>query len=559
MGGNSLFSSSINLKHLAMIVAMLLLGQWVDPASGGGRGGTWELLQRNAGVVAMHMAVTHRNTVIMFDQTGAGRSGYPLPDPHRTCSSNTVNPSCWAHSSEYHISTNTIRPLTLKTDTWCSSGSFLSNGTLLQTGGYRNGSRAIRRFHPCSHEECDWVESDSLLAKGRWYASNQLLPDNRVIVVGGRRTNTYEFVPKTSHGEGSYDLPFLHKTENRSGGGDNLYPFLHLSSDGNLFIFANRDSILFDYKKGTVLKTFPRMPGRGARSYPSTGSSVMLPLSHENDFQKVEIMICGGATSGAYRAARRRRYLKGLSSCGRMVITAAAPAWAMEEMPAPRLLNDMLMLPTGEILIVNGAKRGSAGWNNARTPSLKPYLYKPMKSRGSRFSVLNGTDIPRMYHSSAVVLPDGRVLVAGSNPHKHYTFRGVEFPTELRLQVFVPYYMGKSFDDRRPSLISVLREDGGKAIRYGEEFSVRFWLGRKPNKVVVFHVYAPPFTTHSVSMNQRMLRLRCKRKESVGGGEAIALLEAPPSPNVAPPGYYFLTIVNGGIPSKAIWLRFADA
>lgn len=97
-------------------------------------------------------------------------------------------------------------------------------------------------------------------------------------------------------------------------------------------------------------------------------------------------MVCGGAAAGAYRVAAQGRFLKGLSSSGTMVITQNKHVWKMEHMPEPRLLNNMLILPTGHILIINGAKRGSAGWNNVASQSLRPYLYKPRKTLGKVFS-----------------------------------------------------------------------------------------------------------------------------------------------------------------------------
>ncbi|KAG2676011.1 hypothetical protein I3760_12G032300 [Carya illinoinensis] len=528
--------------------------------------GQWLLLLNNTGVVGMHMALTHRNTVLMFDQTGSGPSAYRLRHRFngRRCTGSRddlQDPSCYAHSVEYDISSNTIRPLRLYTDPWCSSGSFLSNGTLLQVGGYGRGSRSIRYFRPCGDRLCDWRQSRGLLTHDRWYASNQLLPDNdRVIVVGGRRVFTYEFVPKRSPHEGAFDLPFLHRTYDRNAGGNNLYPFLHLSSDGNLFIFANRDSILFNPRHNRVVKTYPRIPKVGARNYPSSGSSVILPLDYKNKFQKVEVMVCGGSTPGAFRAANEGRFLKGLSSCGRMVITGNKHKWNMENMPGPRLLNDMLVLPTGHVLIINGAKRGCAGWNNARNASLQPYLYTPHQKLGRRFSVLKATRIPRMYHSSAILLPDGRVLVAGSNPNNRYTFRNVAYPTELRLQAFVPHYMDRQYHHYRPQNVTINYAPGKNyGVKHGEEFGVGFWLDRKPSKDLEFNVYAPPFTTHSISMNQRMLKLRCRTMVTVGGGRINALVEAPPSPDVAPSGYYMLTVVNNGTPSSSQWVRFIDA
>ncbi|MCL7051628.1 hypothetical protein MKW94_028621 [Papaver nudicaule] len=522
--------------------------------------GQWKLLLNSTGVVAMHMTLTHRNTVLMLDQTETGRSGYLLRGRKvrgAVCSSSNLHDSsCWAHSVEYDVNANKIRALPLQTDTWCSSGAFLSNGTLLQTGGHGNGYRRIRYFNPCTNRQCSWIQSSNSLLSNRWYASDQRLPSDRVIVVGGKDVFTYEFVPKFSRNEGSFSLPFLHRTYDRGEDGNNLYPFLHLSSDGHLFIFANRDSILLDYRRNKVMKTYPRIPGAGARNYPSSGSSVILPLNYKDGFQKVEVMVCGGSSTGAFEAARGGRFLSALNTCGRMVISAGANhKWEMEHMPAPRLLSDMIILPTGQILIINGARNGAAGWDNAVRPSRQPFLYSPKKKWGSRFSVLKATKIPRLYHSSAVLLPDGRVLVAGGNPNRNYTFRNVAFPTELRLQAFSPHYMDHSYLPIRPSGVSINLEPNRDSVKYGEDFTVRYRIVRTPGKVVNFNIYAPPFTTHSISMNQRMLRLRCKTMIREKSGWTNALLVAPPNPVVAPSGYYMLTVVNQGIPSVAQWLK----
>lgn len=148
----------------------------------GRKEGSWQLLLNNTGVVAMHMALTHENTVIMFDQTEAGRSSYPLRKRYngKRCLGgwDLDDPSCYAHSVEYDISRNKVRALRLDSDPWCSSGAFLSSGTLLQAGGYRGGSRRIRYFRPCPDAECDWKQIKTSLSRNRWYATAQLLPHN---------------------------------------------------------------------------------------------------------------------------------------------------------------------------------------------------------------------------------------------------------------------------------------------------------------------------------------------------------------------------------------------
>ena len=378
------------------------------------------------------------------------------------------------------------------------------------------------------------------------------LADDRIIVVGGRRSFSYEFVPRRP-GEGAFQLPFLVKT-NTVDEENNLYPFTHLSSDGNLFVFANKDSILLDYKNNKVLRTFPTMPGGGARNYPSSGSSIMLPLDSANNFQRVEILICGGAPDGAFKKAKfNQTFVEALDSCGRLEITSSNPTWTMEEMPGPRVMNDMLVLPTGEILIINGAKQGTAGWQTAREPALSPFLYRPAEAIGNRFRVLAATAIPRMYHSTANVLSDGRVLVGGSNPNFGYRFSGVPFPTELRLEAYIPYYLHSNYDSKRATITSISMRE----IKYGSKFIVRFSLPRRPSTNLHFHAYAPPFTTHAWSMNQRMLALAATVVVKWSGGYLVGLT-APPSSVVAPSGYYLLTVVNGGIPSKAEWIRFIN-
>lgn len=92
------------------------------------------------------------------------------------------------------------------------------------------------------------------------------------------------------------------------------------------------------------------------------------------------------------------------------------------EFPAPRVMKDMLLLPPGDIILINGATYGSAGWDEARNPAYNPVLYLPDEDPTGGFVVLNPSQIPRMYHSTAALLPDGRVLVGESNPYQTYNF-----------------------------------------------------------------------------------------------------------------------------------------
>lgn len=260
------------------------------------------------------------------------------------------------------------------------------------------------------NQQCDWVESTLTLKKERWYSTNVLLPDGRQIIFGGRGNHySNEFSPPTS-AKARY-MPFLNMTVDSTkcnvssnmcnyttNGPNNYYPYAHLLPKTNqIFLFANRDSIIYDYIKNTVVKIFPRIPGN-ARNYPSGGSSVMLPLTWEDDYQKVEVMVCGGATNTT------NVYAPCSVTCGRMELTSAAPDWVMEDMPIRRCMGDMVLLPDTNMLIINGAQNGYQGWKTATVPALTPVLYEPAKASGARFTVFAGTATPRMYHSTANLL-----------------------------------------------------------------------------------------------------------------------------------------------------------
>ncbi|RZC56988.1 hypothetical protein C5167_015844 [Papaver somniferum] len=513
--------------------------------------GNWKLLKKSIGISAMHTQLLPNDRVIMFDRTDFGQSRILLPA--EKCS-NATNPKvdCTAHSVELNLFDRSVRPLTVLTDTWCSSGSLASDGMLLQSGGSNNGERAVRSIRACAN--CDWTEDQRGLVVPRWYASNQILPNGKVIVVGGRGQFSYEFIPKSSLPSDFtvFALPFLRET--RDSVENNLYPFTHLTPDGNLFIFANTKSILFDYINNLVVRNdYPAMPGGVSRNYPSTGSSVLLPLklglsNSTIDAPDAEVFICGGAPPTSYVSAIRKTFLPAAKSCGRLVITAQQPQWVMEEMPMERVMGDMLLLPTGDVLIINGAKKGAAGWYLGREPVLTPVLYQP---ESSKYEIMEASTTPRMYHSTAILIADGRVLVGGSNPNSNYNFTEM-FPTDLSVEVFSPPYLSSG---SRPQISWV---KPGTELSYKQAISIGFVPKRNETlDNVSVTMIAPSFNTHSFSMNQRMLVLKTNQLRQVTSSYYIIDCLAPETSNIAPPGYYLLFVVQNGIPSRGKWTHIS--
>ncbi|KAL4187684.1 hypothetical protein AMTRI_Chr09g20270 [Amborella trichopoda] len=518
--------------------------------------GSWELLQENAGISAMHMALLSNGKVVMFDRTDFGKSNLSLPagrcrsDPNELA----LTLDCTAHSAEYDPVANSVRPLFVQTDVWCSSGAIAPDGRLIQTGGFNDGDHVVRVFQPC--DNCDWEEFPSGLAARRWYASNQILPDGRIIVIGGRRQYNYEFYPKSEMTAATFLFRFLAETKDANE--NNLYPFVHLSTDGNLFVFANNRSVLLDYGGNRIVKVFPTMPGGDPRNYPSSGSSTLLPLriSPELSAIPVEVLVCGGAPTGSYDQAREGQFVQALDTCGRIRITDPSPQWQIETMPVARVMGDMVLLPTGDVLIINGASAGTAGWEFGRNPVLSPVLYNPVAPSSARFRTLASTQVPRVYHSTAILLPDGRILVGGSNPHVYYNFSGVLFPTELRLESFSPPYLSPQFSRLRPNII--FPASNPATIRFGQQFQVRFSVESMVGaEGITVTMVAPSFTTHSFSMNQRLLVLQNTMLTVLSPNVYQANTVAPQSPLLAPPGYYLIFVVHQGVPSSAIWSRIS--
>ena len=103
--------------------------------------------------------------------------------------------------------------------------------------------------------------------------------------------------------------------------------------------------------------------------------------------------------------------------------------------PSKRVMTCMVPLPDGTFMIMNGAQQGVAGFGLATDPNLSALLYDPTQPLNQRISILNTTIVARLYHSEAILLPDGRVLVSGSDPED-----GVH-PEEYRVEVYTPPYL----------------------------------------------------------------------------------------------------------------------
>ena len=373
------------------------------------------------------------------------------------------------------------------------------------------------------------------------------MPDGTVFVASGslngldptvpaNNNPTYEVLNAEgiSNGE-SIPLAILEKNQPYY-----MYPFVHLLNDGNLFIFVSKSAEIFNVAGNRTVTMLPDLPG-DFRTYPNTGGSVLLPLSSSSDWAP-EIVICGG---GAYQDITSPTD----SSCGSIQPLSEDPTWAMESMPEGRGMVEATLLPDGTIIWLNGCNQGAQGFGLATAPTLEALIYDPSKAVGQRFSTGSSSTIARLYHSVAVLLLDGTLMVTGSNPVQMPVLTPVpnqtpseDYVTEFRVEIYTPPYL--QGNPARPTNV-VLSSLSLQAN--GSKFTVKFNApsGNTVCKVVLYH---GGFVTHSLHMNHRMLFL--DNAGYVAGATSQTLtVTMPPTNNVAQPGPYVIYVTCGGVPA----------
>jgi len=185
-------------------------------------------------------------------------------------------------------------------------------------------------------------------------------------------------------------------------------------------------------------------------------------------------------------------------------------------------------------MILNGAHQGLAGFGGASDPNFNALLYDPTQPVGSRFSILGTTTIARMYHSEATLLPDGRVLVSGSDPQTP------GLPEELRIEVYIPPYLSQGLTQ---PVVTVPNTDWAYGGQY--QINVQLFQGQAMRVSLV----AAVSSTHGNVMGARVIfpAFSCQGN--------VCTVTAPPNAEVSPPGWHQLFILDGPTPSHSVFVR----
>lgn len=193
----------------------------------------------------------------------------------------------------------------------------------------------------------------------------------------------------------------------------------------------------------------------------------------------------------------------------------------------------MTALPDGTYLIVNGGMQGAAGFGLAEDPNLNAVLYDPRLPLNQRMSVMSNTTIARLYHSEAVLMQDGRVMISGSDPQDD------RFPEEFRVEVWVPPYLLSGLP--RPTF-SIANTDWA----YGQSIQVTV---QASSGNIQASLLGAASSTHGNSMGQRTIF------PAISCAGNTCTITAPPNSHVCPPGWFQLFILDGPTPSVAQYIR----
>lgn len=450
--------------------------------------GYWELLPCETPVLAVHAALMHTGKVLFFAGSG-----------------NDELYTTGFRSAVYDYENGTFHIPPTPIDVFCAGQSFLPDGRLLVAGGTERydpfvGLKTALVFDPIT-EQWTFVQP---MKNGRWYPTLLTLGDGRVIATSGGGTPENEI----------YDAPTGWNVAG-AGIGWPLYPHLHLLKDARVFHSGMRlggsgvqPGFLNPATGAYTVLPAAAIPASFNFGALDQGATVLLPPA-----QTQKIMVMGGGSPS-------------INTVHIIDTDAASPAYvAAPSMLRNRVHVNAVILPDRTVV----ATGGSGIAEDALTASTEAEIYDPVTNTwttGARARV------PRLYHSVALLLPDARVLTAGSNPSRRND--------EMRLEIYHPPYL---FRGPRPCI-----EHAPDRITLGASFTVHV-----PNAIDIkwLSLVRPMATTHSYDSEQRLVNIPFRHS-----GACKLNAQMPDNSNLAPPGYYMLFAVNQrGVPSVAHWVQ----
>jgi galactose oxidase len=452
-----------------------------------------------------------------------GRRKEPKSNVFATLNEHECFPFLWDPAKPHTSTPTKSRPKLANgsdVNLFCSGHTFLPDGRLLVIGGHLFDSQGANQACLYDAASDTWTATQTM-NNGRWYPTAVTLPDGGVLASSGSfasgplqppknqsQTNTIQQV--WNNGTWRSIVDFI---------GLPLFPRMHVAPDGRVFMCGgNAESFFLDVSGGGTWVPGPTRAA-GNRDY---APSVMYDVG--------KVIFLGGGLDGDTDAPTNIVEVIDLNS--------ANPEWRQSSpMHFARRQHNATLLPDGTVLVTGGTQ--GIGFNNldARKPVRAAEIWNPATGK---WTVMAAEDNDRCYHSTAVLLPDGRVLSGGGGeyaPNLNKVNPAVD--THPDLQLFSPPYL---FKGARP-VIGQAPTD----VTYGQTFDVKTLQAADIGSVSWVRLGS---VTHSFDQNQRINFLAFK------ASAGVLSVTAPPNANVCPPGHYMLFILNKQqVPSVAAIIR----
>lgn len=419
------------------------------------------------------------------------------------------------------------------TDLFCSGHSLLPDGRLFVAGGSVFGSgelgTAVTTIFDANPQPSPSpiASSGPTMTDGRWYPSTVSLGNGETAILSGGHCAFGQQAPCQNYVvNGIPEVLNAAGTSLRSLSGAELevplYPNLHLAADGRVFYAGPNSPGRWLVTTGTgswsttVKPYFYSQPPHSI-TFRDSGASVIYDVD--------KVMIAGGGNPPT-------------SLCETIDLTNEAGNWtATGSMQYPRRHLNLTILADGKVLATGGTM--GAGFDDSciQNAVFPAELWNPTNGT---WTTLASMAYRRQYHSIAMLLVDGRVLVGGNTGSEATSPKCGPNLASFQQEIFTPPYLFNS--DGTPATRPTISY-APDIVNYDSQFIVT-----APNAVSISKVTMVRLSsvTHSVNMNQRINHLTFRR---VGYNLRV---DAPASGNVCPPGHYMLFLINNsGVPSVA--------
>lgn len=419
---------------------------------------------------------------------------------------------------------------------FCSGHSYLLDGRLLVAGGHRDpvindqfrGLPYTYIFNPITEQ---WNIPETLgvphkMADGRWYPTMTTLGEDpgygKILTMSGLRYDyddegksvvnkdpqIYDPNPPSAGWNfiGNQPTPPPDATQPF----DDLYTGAHVvpygANAGKIFYsMPMQQAYIFNpFFSGPPNGGFWATIDRARSSHRYAGNSVLLPLLPP--FTSAKVLIIGGGSP------------TGLNTVEIIDVASGSPAWtAVNPMLFGRRNANAVILPDDTILVVGGNHTLTA-----TDPVLTAESYNPATGI---WTLLPAMTIARMYHSTAILLPDARVWVSGTSAQDE----DGPFIVNNNIEIYNPGYL---FEGTPPNIIIWPDQ-----ITYGNPFFIDVSL-----PIAAIRLIRLGSVTHSTDMEQRSVGLTFSPGDPNGTNPYT--VNAPANANIAPPGFYMLFVLR---------------